>query len=134
MGLVALLVPATVSAASPNSWTTGAFLEYGNENCGGHIEGAPLLGSVEFTRSGGHMTLRVELDGSPATADTEYILTLWDAGDCSQIGGDIGTVTTNGFAVANETFTGIRTKGAKTFFATLYNTDLDFYNDTTIVP
>ena len=134
IGLVALIVPATVGAASPNNWTDSAFFEYGNANCGGHIEGAPLLGSVEFTRSGGHMTLRVELDGAPATADTDYILSLWNATDCTKIGGDIATLTTNGFAVATATFEGIRLKGAKSVFAALWNDDLGIWNDSTIVP
>jgi hypothetical protein len=132
--LVALVVPASVLAASPNNWTASAYAEYGNAACGSHIPGAPLLAIVDFTRSGGHMTIRVRMDGTPATADTDYILSLWDAGDCSRIGGDIRPVTTNGFGVADETFTNIRTQGAKTFFATLWNTDLGFYNDTTIVP
>jgi hypothetical protein len=134
LGLVALIIPATVSAASPNNWTAAANLEYGNQACGAHIPGAPILGTVEFTRTGGQMALRVQVGGEGATADTDYVLTLWNASDCSQIGGEIATITTDGSGVADETFTGIKLKGAKSFFATLWNVSLGFYNDTTIVP
>lgn len=130
----ALAVPATAIAASPNNWSATAYSEYGNANCGGHIPGAPLLAIVDFTRQGGHMTIRVRMDGDPATANTDYILSLWNAADCSQIGGVVGTITTDAFGVADETFSKIGTKGAKTFFAALWNDTLDIWNDTTIVP
>jgi hypothetical protein len=134
LGLVALIIPATVSAASPNNWTATANIEYGNAACGNHIPGAPIVGTVEFTRTGGQMALRVQVGGEGADADTDYILTLWNASNCSQIGGEIATITTDGSGLADESFTGIRLKGAKSVFATLWNVDLGFYNDTTIVP
>ena len=134
LALVVVFVPATVSAASPNNWTTTKNLEYGNQSCGGHIEGAPFLGTVEYTRTGGQLAIRVQLGGEAADPNQDYVLSLWNTSPCFQIGGDIATITTDGSGDADETFTGLKLKGSKSFFVTLWNPTLEFYNNTPAVP
>jgi len=120
-----LLSSATLaSGASPNN--PKADIQSGNGSCGADITTAPVIGFVNYHRTGDMVTVNFHLKG--ATPNASYQVELW--GDICSFFGVMGTVT-NKNGVAN--FTGSLTvpSASTRFFATGFGPN--FYNDTPAV-
>lgn len=124
--ILALALVSTAWAASGSN--PKADIEAGNGYCGADVPSLPVVGFVNYHRTGD--TVSIEYHLKDARPNEAYTVELWGNG-CTYFG-TLGTVTTNGNGVAN--FNGsIDVPHTSTrFFATAWNNSVG-WNDTPAV-
>jgi hypothetical protein len=114
---VALVTSA--QGASALSTIADANVEYGNNNCGDPILGAPVIGTVRFLRSGNQLMLRYVMVAGDA--NTQYSVHLFDADTCASLG-KVASFTTDAAGVGRSTSRPVLVGGSTRFYAIAFDT------------
>lgn len=105
---------ATAPAAGAASATAQADVQYGNNNCGDVVLGAPVIGYARFLRSGDRMMVRYVMTNGDA--NTQYAVHLLDADTCTSFG-KIGSFTTDAAGAGWTTSRQVAVAGSDRFYA-----------------
>ena len=117
-----------VWADSPGSANNPkADIQMGNYFCGADLTTAPVIGFVNYHRTGNVVSINWHFKGAPP--NTTYQIQMWR--DICTFHGVLGTVTTNGNGVANLNASTVVPPTSTRFFATALGPN--FYNDTPAV-
>ena len=127
----AIVFPGMASAASSN-FSAMVYAQYGNHFCGEDMPELPRLAFVKVDKKGPWLKVYVSMDGTPAIADHEYGVYIYDGISCEEIG-YLGTFTTNGFAVGAVTYPRWKLPAGTTSVFIAIDDGND-WNDTPIVP
>jgi hypothetical protein len=119
--------PAADQAGGGSANNPKADVQQGNHFCGANHPEFPVIGFVNYHRSGTTVSVNFHLKG--AAAKTSYRIELW--GDTCTRFGILGTVTTNPHGVANLTGSATVPAASTRFFATAFGPN--GYNDTPAV-
>lgn len=117
--LASTALVANVQGAAALGTAANADVQYGNNNCGDLVMGAPVIGTVRFVRSGDQLQLRYVM--SAGDADTAYAVHLFDADTCGSFG-KVASFTTNAAGVGRSTSRAVFVAGSDRFYAIAYDT------------
>jgi hypothetical protein len=102
-----------------------ADVEYGSFTCGTHVQGVPIVGTAGFKRGGDRLKLSFSLQSSPEV-NTDYDVYLFDGDTCTEIGGVLGSFTTDASGAGSLHVKKIDVSGHDTFFARAVDTSSIF--------
>ena len=124
--VVAVALASVVIAQSPNN--PKADIQAGNHFCGADVASLPVIGFVNYHRTGDTVQIEFHLKG--ARPNEQYFVSLW--GDACTFFGNLGVVTTNKNGVANLNGSVDVPAATTRIFATAFNSTT-FFNDTPAV-
>jgi hypothetical protein len=130
--LVAVVAVLAFALAAGTAFAGTAPIEKNNSDCGVD-DGGTNIGTMTATRTGASVTFTYDVTTAPGLdASDDYDITLWRAkshGNCEQVGGSRGTLSTDGSGLGSFTFSTNLASGS--YFVTAHNGN--GYNDSLIV-
>ncbi len=117
--LASTALVANVQGAAALSTAANADVQYGNNNCGDLVMGAPVIGTVRFVRNGDQVQLRYVM--SAGDANTQYAVHLFDADTCGSFG-KVASFATNGAGVGRSASRLVSVAASDRFYAVAFDT------------